>query len=157
MQFLAPKFSPSSPPTVTESINSKDPVESTVEVSLFNDNTLRISRIASISVKRAARNPFISQAQNTEPEVYTVPDDDIQESQSISIIKEHEEHIIIPRRRQQQQQHTSTNGVNETIYNIYKQRISSNDLSSTQKRSSKEIDYYNCKKRKDESKIVILD
>ncbi len=131
MHFLAPKFSPSSPLNVTEPINSKDLVESTVEVSLFNDNTLRISHIASISIKRAVRNPFISKAQNTESEVYTVPDDDdndIQESQSISIIQEHKVHTIIPRRLQQQQ-HTSTNGVNENIHNIYKQRISSNDLS----------------------------
>jgi hypothetical protein len=149
---------------VTEPINGKDPVKSTSEISLFIDNTFRVSRTASIPVKRAARNPFVSQAQNTEPEAYTLldddddDDDDIQESQPISIIQEHKaDGIIVLRRRQQQQEHTSNNGANETSYNISKQRISSNDLTSNQKRSSKETDYSNCKKRKDESEIVILD
>jgi len=162
LHFLAPKFSPSSPPNVTEPINGKDPVKSASEISLIIDNTFRVSRTPSIPVKRAARNPFISQAQNTEPEAYTLldddDDDDIQESQPISIIQEHEaDAIIVLRRRQQQQEHTSNNGANETSYNISKQRMSSNDLTSNEKRSLNEIDYSNCKKSKDESEIVILD
>jgi len=161
LHFLAPKFSPSSPPNVTEPINGKDPVKSASEISLIIDNTFRVSRTASIPVKRAVCYPFISQAQNTEPEAYTLlddDDDDIQESQPISIIQEHEaDAIIVLRRRQQQQQHTSNDGANEISYNISKQRMSSNDLTSNEKRSSKETDYSNCKKRRDESEIVILD
>jgi hypothetical protein len=155
LYFLAPKFSSSSPLNITETTTNKDPVESTVEISLVNQSTFRILHKASIPVKKAVRHPFVSIVQEVEPEVYTITDDDDpQESQHISIIQEHKVHTIIPRRRQQQQ-HTSTNAVNETLYSIYTQQIT--DLSTAEKRSSKDIDCSDRKKRKEESEIVIID
>jgi hypothetical protein len=155
LHFLAPKSSPSSPSNVIKTTDSKDPVKATVKISC-NDRTFRTIDTASIPIKRAARHPFVSTAQTTEPEVYAVlDDDDTQASQFISIIQEHRVRTMIPRRRRQQD--ISTNAVNETFCNIYEQRMISNDLSTAQKRSSKDIDCSNCKKRKEESEIVILD
>ncbi len=110
----------------TETVHSEDPVETTVKFSL-NDRRFKILSTASIPIKRAARDPFISMMKKTAPEVFTIPDDNTEESQPIS---------IIPRRRQ---------------------RITTNDFSTLPKRSLPDIESSKSKKRKEITEVVILD
>ncbi len=153
---LAPKSSPPPPSNEIETTNNEDPVEATVEISV-TDRKLTILSTASIPFKRAARNPFVSVTKKTAPKVYTLladdDDDDIQELQPISVPQERKVHTITPRRRQ----HPPPSTNSETVFNIYKQRIISHDLSTAAKRPSPDIECTKSKKLKETPEIVILD
>jgi hypothetical protein len=151
LHILASKSTSPSSPVVNGTVNNNDPVEATVEISL-NNRRLTILSTASIPLKRATCDPFVPISHKTEPEVHTILDDsDSQESQSIDIIQEHKVQTIIPRRRQQ-------TSANETVYNLYKQRLMNNEPSAAQKRlSSKDIESSKSKKLKEPAELVILD
>ncbi len=145
LYFLAPSSSSPSPSNTSETINSKDPVETPVNFSL-DDSRFKILSTASIPLKRTARSPILSMTKKPVREVFTLPNsDDSEESQPIS---------IIPRRRQQ---NTTTDANNEILSSIYQQRITTNDFSTIPKRSVPDIESSESKKRKEITEIVILD